>query len=157
MKTIIALCLLLLGFNSFGQQSKNKISVEKNRVLALEDSLYKKATTNERLPSSLLKTYAQFVKAIQTKDRKAIAEKAKFYLLDNSITINETPREKNKDEYGTDINIDFLITKFNPYIITIKKYSNSSYMIRTGTTLINYVETKTEGWKIYFYADKPID
>lgn len=157
MKTIIVLCLFLISFFGFGQESKNKISIEKNRVLALEDSLYKKATTNERLPSSLLKTYAQFVKAIQTKDRKAIAEKAKFYLLDNSITINENPREKNKDEYGTDINIDFLITKFNPYIISIKKYSNSSYMIRTGTTLINYVETKTEGWKIYFYADKPID
>lgn len=157
MKTFFALSLMLLCFNSFGQQSRNKITLEKKRVLALEDSLYKKATTNERLPSSLLKTYAQFVKVIQTKDRKAIAEKAKFYLLDNSITINETPREKNKDEYGTDININFLITKFNPYIITMKKYSNSSYMVRTGTTLINYVETKTEGWKIYFYADKPID
>ena len=40
-------------------------------------------------------------------------------------------------------------------IVFIRKDSENCYLIRTNTTALWFVETKSMGWKLYRYLDKP--
>jgi len=42
------------------------------------------------------------------------------------------------------------------YFIATHKDAEGCYLLRTNTTALWFVETKTLGWKLYRYLDKPI-
>ncbi len=66
------------------------------------------------------------------------------------------PRVEKVREYGPDINIPFLTKGFHKYILNLRKDSEDTYLIRTGSSYTWFVRTKSEGWKLYRYGDKPI-
>lgn len=40
--------------------------------------------------------------------------------------------------------------------VLVRKEGEGCYLVRTNTTALWFVETKSMGWKLYEYLDKPI-
>lgn len=106
-----------------------------------------------RLPKDLYDTYAELVKAIETADQADI----QGYCLPHSVTFTTGVRPEKSREYGADMNIPFLKKGFRKDILNLRKDSEDTYLIRTGTSYLFFVRTKTTGWKLYRYGDKPIE
>ena len=106
----------------------------------------------EPVPEGLRKAYTAF--AGQAKK----GERVDSYLLPHSaVSITDKARPEKHSEYGRDINIPFLKERFAPAVFSVRKDPDDCYLIRTATTAIWYVETKSGAWKIYSYLDKPIE
>ena len=105
-----------------------------------------------QLPADLYDAYAAFIKAIETADQGAI----QMHCLPHSVTFTTGGRSEKEREYGPDINIPFLKKGFHKYILNLRKDSEDTHLIRTGSSHMWFVRTKSEGWKLYRYGDKPI-
>ena len=88
------------------------------------------------LPETLKTTYEDLVAAIKSGDSSTI----KQYYLPFSIEITDQQRES-----------------FDETIASVRKDDDNCYLVRTTTTALWFVETKTMGWKLYRYLDKPIE
>ncbi len=106
-----------------------------------------------QLPDDLYNVYAAFIKAINTADFGDIRQQC----LSNSVSFTKDARPEKMREYGPDINIPFLKNGFHKYILYLRKDSKDTYLIRTVSTYMWFVRTKSEGWKLYRYGDKPIE
>ena len=118
-----------------------------------EKELLKHYHREVQLPDDLYDAYAAFVKAIETADQGTIRR----HCLPHSVTFTTAPRIDKMREYGPDINIPFLKKGFHKYILNLRKDSEDTYLIRTGSSYTWFVRTKSEGWKLYRYGDKPIE
>ena len=105
----------------------------------------------EPVPEGLRKAYTAF--AGQAKK----GERVDSYLLPHAaVSITDKARPEKDGEYGRDINIPFLKERFAPAVFSVRKDPDDCYLVRTATTAIWFVETKSGVWKIYSYLDKPI-
>jgi hypothetical protein len=77
-------------------------------------------------------------------------------ILPQAVEITTAARPETSREYGTTISLPFLKSGFHPNVFSIRKDAADSWLVRTGTTALWYVETKTGGWRVYRYLDKPI-
>jgi hypothetical protein len=105
------------------------------------------------LPDDLYTVYAQLVAAVETGDQGAIQQ----YCLPQAVTFTTGARPEASREYGQDMNLPFLKRGFHKYILNLRKDSDDSYLIRTGSSYLFFVRTKRGGWKLYRYGDKPIE
>jgi len=150
------LIVVLLSFSSCkGQTPLN----DKSEMTYKSTDLIKDYRGEIKLPSALMATYTALVNTIDEtkKDIKKtpfLVEKLKAFCLPNAIVI-ETGTSR-QSEYGKNMNINYLVNDFHPKILNLRKDSDNSYLIRTGSSGMWFVETKTMGWKLYRYFDKPI-
>jgi len=105
-----------------------------------------------KLPDDLYAVYAHLVEAIESGDRDAIEQ----YCLPEAVTFTTDIRPEQTREYGQDMNLPFLKRGFHKYILNLRKDSDQSYLIRTGSSYLFFVRVHSTGWKLYRYGDKPI-
>lgn len=117
-----------------------------------EKELLKDYHGKVQLPDDLYDVYAAFIRAVKTADLGDIQKQC----LPHSVTFTTVARSEKMREYGPDINIPFLKKGFHKYILNLRKDSQDTYLIRTVSTYMWFVRTKSEGWKLYRYGDKPI-
>ena len=55
------------------------------------------------------------------------------------------------------MNLPFLKSGFSAAVLSARKDSDDCFLLRTGTTALSFVETKSGEWRIYRYFDKPMD
>lgn len=103
-----------------------------------------------QLPEDLYKTYEELVQVMTGKQVRI-----KEFCLPHAITITTALRPEKSREYGP-MNLPFLKNGFHKYILNLRKDSDDTYLIRTGSSYMWFVKTKSEGWKLYRYGDKPI-
>ena len=118
-----------------------------------EKKLLKDYHGEVQLPDDLYDAYAAFIGAIETADFGEIQK----HCLPHSVSFTTAARSQKMREYGPDINIPFLKKGFHKYILNLRKDSEDTYLIRTGSSYTWFVRTKSEGWKLYRYGDKPIE
>lgn len=133
--------LLLLGCFALAQQN------------AAPKELLKDYRGEVQLPEDLYDAYAAFVKAIETADQGTIRK----HCLPHSVKFTTDVRPEKTREYGQDMNIPFLKKGFHKYILNLRKDSEDTYLVRSGSSYMWFVRTKSEGWKLYRYGDKPIE
>jgi len=104
------------------------------------------------LPRQLYNAYQKLIAATARADAGDINQ----CCLPHSVTFTYEPRPIESREYGQDINIPFLKSGFDKYIRNIRKDAEGCYLIRTGSTALWFIETKSLGWRLYRYLDKPI-
>lgn len=102
------------------------------------------------VPEGLRETYTGFV-------RSAKGGSVLAYLLPNAVKTTLKPRPKDSRNVGEDANEDFLMNGFSPLVRNVLKEGDDCYLIRTDSTAICFVQNKSGAWKIYRYADMPID
>jgi hypothetical protein len=73
------------------------------------------------------------------------------------VTINREGRQGNRTEYGQDISLPFLRDGFSPAVRLVRKDPDDCYLIRTDTSALWFVQTRSGAWKVYRYLDKPIE
>lgn len=134
-------CLVLIAFTS-GTSAKKRP----------EKPLLKYQGKTE-LPDDLYETYAALAKVLKTADRGDIER----FCLPGSIRYTTESRKGQYQEYGHDMNLHFLKSGFHADILNLMKLSEDAFLIRTGTSYLRFVRTKTSGWKLYDYGDKPIE
>lgn len=101
------------------------------------------------VPLDLQAAYAKFVQGTKNDDVTSSC-------LPHSVSVSREPRPKGKQGYGQDMNLPFLKDRFSPKVRTVRKDPDDTYLIRTATSAIWFVQTKSGVWKIYQYFDKPI-
>ena len=104
------------------------------------------------LPEGLVELYGKLLNAIENGDQGDICQHCLPSCV--SFTIKERP-EKSRD-FGHDINIPFLKSGFDKYVRSIRKDGEGCYLIRTNSTAMWFIETKSMGWRLYKYFDKPM-
>ena len=107
------------------------------------------------LPNELKLIYDKFVEAMKTGDAGSINQ----YCLPHSVSFTYEKRENTGfgPGYGHDINTCWAKNGFIDKIFSVRKDGEGCYLIRTCTTAMWFVETKSMGWKLYKYLDKPIE
>jgi hypothetical protein len=106
----------------------------------------------EPIPDTLYQTYAKLIEAMQGGKEGEIRR----YCLPHAIEITRDARPKERQEYGQDMNLPFLKSRFSKEIHDVRKAPGGCYLIRTQTSHLFFVETKDSGWKLYRYGDTPI-
>jgi hypothetical protein len=106
--------------------------------------------TKETMPDELAKTLASFVKAMRTGDAGTINR----YCLPHAVSY--TYEKRKVPGYGQDINTHFAKNGFDATGVLVRKDGDGCYLVRTHTTALWFIETKSMGWKLYRYLDKPI-
>jgi hypothetical protein len=105
----------------------------------------------EPVPDGLRKAYTAFAR--QTKEGAV-----ESYLLPHAaVAITRQARPEKEREYGRDMNLPFLRNGFSSDVRSLRKDPDDCYLVRTGTSAIWFVQTKSGAWKIYSYLDKPIE
>lgn len=115
----------------------------------IDHPLFKETRSKDEIPKELIDTYARFVEAA-----KKDGEVKKFFL---SQAVRFTTRDTKDIEYGEEIDKKFLITRFQGAVQAFYKEPDDCYLIRTNTTAVRFVQTKSGDWKVYRYLDKPIE
>jgi hypothetical protein len=105
----------------------------------------------EAMPKELAETYQAFVKAMRTGNAGIINK----LCLPHSVYFTYEKREK--PEYGQNINTHFAKSGFDATVVLVRKDGDGCYLVRTNTTALWFIETKSMGWKLYEYLDKPIE
>ena len=105
-----------------------------------------------QVPDDLYRAYDALVKAIETGDQVEI----KKHCLPHAITFTTEPRPEKGQEFGQDMNMAFLEKGFHKYIQNVANVSEEVIAIRTGSTHMSFVKTKSGKWMLYRYFDKPI-
>jgi hypothetical protein len=120
-------------------------------------------TKGVKVPAELLIAYARFVRAAKDPKREILAG----LCLPQTVPITTEERPPKKREYGRDINIPFLRHVFPPGNIArgieaaqihgVQKYTEDSYLIQTGYSVLYFSKTKSGDWKLYRYFDEPVE
>lgn len=98
-------------------------------------------------PKELIETYAAFVEQAQ-KD----GEVEKFCLPVAVRFVNARPQKS--PDIGEDISKAFLVKGFEPEVWSVRKVSDECYLLRTATTSISFIQTKSGAWLVYKYVDR---
>jgi hypothetical protein len=120
-------------------------------ALAADDELdpFREYAGKTQPPRELKEAFAGFV-------RSAKGGSVLAHLLPHSVDITREPRPAETREYGSGVNEDFLKNGFTPMVFTVRDDGDDCYLIRTGSTALWWVQTKSGAWKVYRYMDKPI-
>ncbi len=102
------------------------------------------------IPAELQKAYRAFVKAMRTGEAGTINR----HCLPHSVSFTYEKREN--PAYGNDINTHFAKTGFDGTVFLVRKDGEGCYLVRTNTTALWFIETKSMSWKLYEYLDKLI-
>jgi hypothetical protein len=78
---------------------------------------------------------------------------AKFCLRSVEVIDRADPERADR---GTGINIPWMKENFSPDVVICRKEADGTFYFRTNTSSLWWVETRTEGWKLFAYTDKPI-
>jgi hypothetical protein len=113
--------------------------------------LFKEARSEDEIPKGLSDVFAKFVEAAK-KDGEV-----ESFLLPHAAVKFGTRDPKGNIELGDEIDKGFLKTHFRGEVFSVRKDPDDCYLIRTGTTALWFVETKSGVWKLYRYLDKPIE
>ena len=141
MKRVLAtICLLIILMSGLAVAEDNEAP----------RSLLREYRGDVKMPDGLYETYAELVKVM-----RGDHEQIKEFCLPHAITITTGGRPKEMREYGP-MNLPFLMSGFHANILHLRKDSEDTYLIRTGSSYLYFVRTKTMGWKLYHYGDKPI-
>lgn len=100
----------------------------------------------EPVPEGLREAYTGFVRAARGGGVEA-------YLLTGAVKVTVKPRPKESRSEGDDINTDFLMNGFSPLVRTVRNEGDDCYLIRTNSTAIWFVQSKSGAWKVYRYSD----
>jgi hypothetical protein len=107
--------------------------------------------SDKQVSQALLDAYVEFAtRATQAGDLQPL-------LLPHAVAISAEPRPEEMREYGPGINLPFLKSGFSPTVLSIRKDAEDAWLIRTNSSAIWFVETKSGGWRVYQYLDKPIE
>ncbi len=104
-------------------------------------------------PQDLSEAYHQLVQSFRSGDSKAIQE----FILGDTVKITAEPRAKDKEEYGTDINLSFAQSGFSAEVLSVRQDAPDIYLLRTNSSYLRFVKTQQSGWKLFEYGDKPIE
>ncbi len=102
------------------------------------------------VPGKLKETYTAFTAA-------ARRGKVTGFTLPGAITVSTTVRPEKDRDYGRDMNLPFLKNQFSAAVLYARRDSADCLLLRTATTALWFVETKSGEWRIYRYLDKPIE
>ena len=132
----------------------NRIMIPLMLVCFLAPQLESSQQAREKpdLPKELRETYDALVKSFESGKKEAIEP----FILRYAIVITTGHRPKKREEYGP-MNTPFLKSHFLKDIQAFRKEKDGTYLVRTGTSYLRFVETKNYGWKLYDYGDKPIE
>ena len=108
--------------------------------------LFENVDAKSQPPQELIDAYAAFVEQAQ---KDGDVEK---FCLPLAIRIVDA-RPKNV-AVGEDISKAFLMKGFDPEVWTARKVSDECYLIRTTTTSVSFIQTKSGEWKVYKYVDR---
>jgi hypothetical protein len=139
-------CLLVASGHAADQNEKQEMPP------ASDQSLTQDYKGNEKIPDALLKVYSDFVKAAKQPHSDFLN-----IMLPHSVSITYEERPAKTRGYGQDLNLPFLQKQFQPKIWVVRKDSADCYLLRTGSSALWFVETKSQGWRLYRYLDKPIE
>ena len=119
------------------------------------DAAEKKQPEDKRVPvpDGLREQYRAFVKAIP---KVEAAEDVRPFCLPHAVEVTTKQRAQDKNPAQDGMNLPYLKTKFSAEVVLVRKDSADCYLIRTATTALFYVNTRSEGWKIWCYSDSPI-
>ena len=98
-------------------------------------------------PEKLRLTYAAFVASVKA------GGVAKFCL--SSVEVNETEDPK-RGNTAPGINVPWMQKNFSEKVLDCRKEPDDCFLIRTGTSYLFWVQTRSGEWRIYKYGDKPI-
>lgn len=118
-------------------------------LAAEEEDPFREYRGDEPVPERLRETFARFAKA--AKSGSVVS-----YLLPHAVEQTTGRRPESSREYGQNINADFLQNHFQGMVQTFRKDFDDCYLIRTSTSAIWWVQTKSGEWRVYRYLDKPI-
>ena len=104
------------------------------------------------IPDELYKTYEQLVAAFKKGDRAAIER----ICLPEVVGINTGIRPPDLANVGAHLNLYFVRTGFSPQIAGARQYGANVFLLRTATSWLFFVETKSGAWLLYKYFDKGI-
>jgi hypothetical protein len=117
---------------------------------APKHTLFKGCNADAQIPPELVSAYERFV-------RLAAQGEPEGACLPRAVTITKQPRQGNMTEYGQDMNLPFLKDGFSADVQTVRKDADDTFLLRTGTSAVWFVQTKSGSWKIFRYLDKPIE
>jgi hypothetical protein len=98
-------------------------------------------------PEKLRLTYAAFVASIPG------GGQAKFCL--GSVEVRDAVDPK-RGEFGSGINIPWMQKNFSANVLVTRQDPDDTFLIRTGTSYLYWVQTRSGEWKLFKYGDKPI-
>lgn len=104
------------------------------------------------IPSELLHVYEELVLAIDTLDILEI----KRHCLPGAVVISGIRRPNDAKNIGTEMNLGFLRSGFDKHISIMGPQTNDCFRIRTPTSGLSFVQTRSSGWKLYKYSDRPL-
>jgi hypothetical protein len=117
-------------------------------------------TRGKTIPTTLLIDYARFVRAARNPNSEVLTR----LCLPQAVAITTEERPPKRREYGRDINVPFLRHVFRDdnglrlaQIQGGEPFNDDCWRIGTGYSILWYVKTKSQGWKLYKYADEPIE
>jgi hypothetical protein len=103
----------------------------------------------EPVPGGLREAYTGFV-------RSARGGSVAAHLLPQAVKTTREPQPAKQREYGEDINEAFLKDGFSPLVRVIRTEGDDCCLIRTDSSAIWFVQSRSGAWKVYRYLDKPI-
>jgi hypothetical protein len=106
--------------------------------------------TKETMPDELAETFESFVKAMRTGEAGTINK----HCLPHAVSY--TYEKRKNPEYGQDINTHFAKNGFSATVALVREDGAGCYLVRTHTTALWFIETKSMGWKLYRYLDRSI-
>lgn len=104
----------------------------------------------EPVPEGLREAFTGFV-------RTAGSAGVLAYLLPHALKTTQKPRPAESRDRGEDVNEDFLRTGFSPLVRDVRKDGDDCYLVRTASSAIGFVQTKSGAWKVYRYIDMPVE
>jgi hypothetical protein len=99
-------------------------------------------------PEKLRLTYEAFAASVKT------GGQAKF-CLPHSVEVSDAEDPKRSD-LAPGMNIPWMKKNFSEKVMGCRKDPDDCFLIRTGTSYLFWVQTRSGEWRIYSYGDKPI-
>ena len=91
---------------------------------------------------------AKALASVQTGGQK------KFCL--GSVEVSDQGDPK-RGEFGTGINIPWMKKHFRAEVFGCRKHPDDTFLLRTATSYLFWVQTRSGEWKLFKYGDKPIE
>lgn len=121
---------------------------------AKERPLLKEYKGEESIPDDLYSAYEQLVDAMQRGNLGRI----RGLCLPDAVNISTKARREPLISYGEDINIPFVQAGlFHKNILHARRSAPDIYSLNTATSHMLFVRTKSMGWRLYVYWDKPME
>ena len=147
---VVVIMTLLIGCSKKVAPSRPQmpsiVSVDNEKILS------KRYRGNFEIPNELYTTYEELTVAFRVGNQKSIES----HCLPFSVEIATAARPPAEAEIGTDINLLFARQGFEPEILSARQEGEDTILLRTGTSIFWFVQTKRGAWRLYAYRDAPV-